>query len=59
MCSRRIKALYEASVENPNTGYVKLCESDDTQPRNMLYPDNVEDIPGIKYLLGLYYFYLV
>jgi len=66
MCSRRIKALYDTTnfeSENkdktPDSGYVKICKSDDIDNMNMLYPDNINDIPGIKYLLKLYYFYLI
>jgi hypothetical protein len=66
MCSRRIKALYDTTnfeSENkdktPESGYVKICKSDDIDNMNMLYPDNINDIPGIKYLLKLYYFYLI
>ena len=59
MCSRRIKALYEASLDDTSSGYVRVCHSDDTNTTNMLYPDNIEMMPGIKYLLKLYYFYLM
>lgn len=58
MCSRRIKALYD-SISDTDSGYVKICKSDDTDNKNKLYPDNIDELPGIKQLLNLYYFYLM
>ncbi len=58
MCSRRLKALYDTTSDT-DTGYVKICKSDDTDLKNKLYPDTIDEIPGIKQLLNLYYFYLM
>jgi hypothetical protein len=59
MCSRRIKALYETTSSDVNTGFVKTCVSDDTDKSNPLYTKNIKNIPGIKQLLNLYYFNLI
>ncbi len=59
MCARRINALYQTAVDDIESGYVKVCESDDTDSKNKLYPEHIYDIPGIKHLLNLYYFYLI
>lgn len=47
MCYQRVKALYDETQ-----GKVNLCDKS-------LYPDDVEELNGIKELLNLYYFYLV
>ena len=39
MCSRRIKALYEASVDDSSSGYVRVCHSDDTNSKNQKEPE--------------------
>jgi hypothetical protein len=57
--ARRIKALYEVSTNNSEEGYVKICKSDDTQQDNLLYPSNINELPGMYNLLRLYYFYLM
>jgi hypothetical protein len=59
VCSRRIKALYDSITEDVDSGFVKVCPSDDTDVSNMLYPENISELPGIKQLLNLYYFYLL
>jgi hypothetical protein len=59
MCSRRIKALYETTSSDVNTGFVKTCNADDTDKSNPLYTKNIKNIPGIKQLLNLYYFNLI
>ncbi len=59
MCARRINALYQTAVDDIESGYVKVCESDDTDIKNKLYSEHIYDIPGIKHLLNLYYFYLI
>ncbi len=61
MCSRRIKALYDTTNldKDSGSGYVKICKSDDIEKDNMLYPNNINNIPGLQYLLNLYYFYLI
>ncbi len=59
MCSRRIKALYETTSSDINTGFVRTCKSDDMDLTNPLYTDNIKNIPGIKQLLNLYYFNLI
>jgi hypothetical protein len=59
MCARRINALYQTAVDDIESGYVKVCESDDSDPKNKLYPEHIYDMPGIKHLLNLYYFYLI
>ena len=59
MCSRRIKALYETTQTDLNTGFVRTCKSDDTDMSNPLYTNNIKNIPGIKQLLNLYYFNLI
>jgi len=58
MCSRRLEALYKITEKDVESGYVKTCHADDTDKTNPLYPNNINDIPGIKQLLNLYYFYL-
>lgn len=59
VCSRRIKALYDSISTDVESGFVKVCPSDDTDISNMLYPENISELPGIKQLLNLYYFYLL
>ncbi len=59
VCSRRIKALYDSISSDIDSGFVKVCPSDDTDVSNMLYPENISELPGIKQLLNLYYFYLL
>lgn len=59
MCSRRIKALYETTTSDVNTGFVRTCVTDDTDKSNPLYTNNIKNIPGIKQLFNLYYFNLI
>ena len=59
VCSRRIKALYDSISTDVESGFVKVCPSDDTDISNLLYPENISELPGIKQLLNLYYFYLL
>jgi len=58
MCSRRLEALYQTIETDKDSGYVRTCPSDDLDNSNPLYPKNITDVPGIKHLLNLYYFYL-
>ena len=58
MCSRRIQALYKITENDVEKGYIKTCHSDDIDKTNPLYPNDINNIPGIKQLLNIYYFYL-
>jgi hypothetical protein len=58
MCSRRIEALYKVTEEDVESGFIRTCDSDDTDRTNPLYTNNILNIPGIQQLLNLYYFHL-
>ncbi len=58
MCSRRIEALYKVTENDVESGFIRTCNSDDTDRKNPLYTNNILNIPGIQQLLNLYYFHL-
>jgi hypothetical protein len=58
MCSRRIEALYKVTEEDVESGFIRTCDSDDSDRTNPLYTNNILNIPGIQQLLNLYYFHL-
>ncbi len=58
MCSRRIEALYKVTEDDLESGFIRTCNSDDTDRKNPLYTNNILNIPGIQQFLNLYYFHL-